>query len=59
VNYNEFPVGGLISYFMDEKHLFIPETDLITDEKTTNYTTDNIAQERLFKMEVLKWLNDG
>jgi hypothetical protein len=44
---------------MDEKHLFIPETDLITDEKTTNYTTDNIAQERLFKMEVLKWLNDG
>ena len=59
VNYNEFPIGGLISYFMDEKHLFIPEADLITDEKTTNYTTDNVAQERLFKMEVLKWLNDG
>lgn len=59
VNYYEFPLGGLISYFMDEEHLFMSEQELITDEKTINYTTDNIAQERLFKIAVLKWLNNG
>ena len=59
VNYHEFPIAGLISYFMDEEHLFVPEYELITTEKTINYTTDNIAQERLFKMKVLEWLNNG
>lgn len=59
VSYYEFPLGGLISYFMDEEHLFLKENELITDEKTINYTTDNIAQERLFKIAVLEWLNNG
>lgn len=59
VNYHEFPIGGLISYFMDEEHLFVPIEELITEEKTINYTIDNIAQERIFKMKVLEWLNNG
>jgi hypothetical protein len=59
VNYHEFPIGGLISYFMDEEHLFVPMEELITEEKTINYTIDNIAQERIFKMKVLEWLNNG
>lgn len=59
VNYHEFPLGGLISYYMDEQQLFLTEEEFHIEEKTINYTTDNIAQERLFKMEVLEWLNNG
>lgn len=59
VNYHEFQIQGLISYFMDEAHTFVPEEMLLTDEKTINYTTNNIAQERVFKRFVLEWLNDG
>lgn len=59
VNYHEFPIGGLISYFMDEANLFLSKYDLITEEKTIDYTTENLAQERLFKMSVLEWLNNG
>jgi hypothetical protein len=53
VDYHEFPIGGLISYFMDEEHLFFSADKLLLEDKTINYTTDNIAQERLFKMDVL------
>lgn len=59
VNYHEFPLGGLISYFMDEEQLFLREEEFDIAEKTINYTTDNLAQERLFKMKVLEWLNNG
>lgn len=59
VNYNEFPIGGLISYYMDEEHLFMSNDELEIKDKTINYTTDNIVQERVFKMKVLEWLNDG
>lgn len=59
VNYNEFPIGGLISYQMDEEHLFLTNEELEIKEKTIDYTTDNIVQERIFKMKVLEWLNDG
>lgn len=58
-NYHEFNIQGLISYFMDEAHTFVNEKDLIIDVKTIDYTTNNIAQERIFKMNVLEWLNDG
>jgi hypothetical protein len=44
---------------MDDLNLFLPKSKLLTEEKTINYTTENIAQERIFKMEVLKWLNNG
>jgi hypothetical protein len=30
-----------------------------SDALTINYTTDNILSERLFKNQVLEWLNDG
>jgi hypothetical protein len=59
VNYHEFPLGGLISYFMDEEQLFLNREDFEIAEKTINYTTDNLAQERFFKMKVLEWLNNG
>lgn len=59
VNYKEFPISGLISYLMDEEHLFISEEDLATEEKTTNLIGSNIAAERTFKMEVLEWLTNG
>lgn len=58
-NYHEFNIQGLISYFMDEAHSFVDEKDLIIDVKTIDYTTNNVAQERIFKMNVLEWLNDG
>jgi hypothetical protein len=28
VNYKEFPISGLISYFMDEEELFITKNEL-------------------------------
>lgn len=59
VDYHEFNIQGLISYFMDEAHSFMPEENLLSSEKTINYTTNNVAQERIFKMNVLEWLNDG
>lgn len=61
VNYHEFPITGLISYFMDEENSFMPQEQkiLTIENKTIDYTTDNIAQERNFKREVLAWLNDG
>ena len=52
--YRDFPIQGLISYFMDDEHLFMKEKELLTEEKTINYTTDNIAQERLFKTKVFE-----
>lgn len=57
--YREFPISGLISYLMDEQNLFMAEEDFITSEKTTNFTSENLIQERLFKTEVLEWLTDG
>ncbi len=59
VNYNEFPIGGLISYFMDEEKLFMSDQEFIVQDKTTNYTVDNMIQERIFKMKVLEWINNG
>jgi len=44
---------------MDEENLFLSEEDYTLTEKTTNLTGDNIAAERFFKMEVLKWLTNG
>lgn len=60
--YKEFPISGMVTYFMDENEAFISkEKDLfITDwEKTTDITDENVLLERLFKIEVLNWLNNG
>lgn len=58
-NYKEFPISGMISYFMDEDELFIPKDEYGLINKTTNLTGDNIAAEREFKLKVLEWLNNG
>lgn len=59
VNYKEFQLAGLISYYADEEHLFVSLDELNTEDITTDYTTENIHKEQLFKNKVLEWLNDG
>lgn len=56
---HEFPISGLISYYMDEENLFLTQDEFKVEEKTTNLISKNITQERNFKQEVLKWLNNG
>jgi hypothetical protein len=63
VGYKEFPINGLISYWMDEQEDFISRSALGLDGDTklptTNLTDYNIAAERKMKLEVLNWLNNG
>lgn len=59
VNYHQFNISGLISYFMDEAKLFLSEEEFTIKEKTTNLISENLAQERIFKNKVLEWLTDG
>jgi hypothetical protein len=59
VYYREFAISGLISYYMDEENLFLSEEESMIKEKTTNLTSENLAQERNFKMKVYEWLTDG
>ena len=73
--YKEFPISGLISYWMDEENLFMSKKELGLEDsvsrsttngekvdlkiKTTNLEDYNISAERKFKLEVLDWLNNG
>ena len=59
VSYKEFPISGLISYHTDEQFLFIDKDKILVDQPETNLTDKNIASERIFKQEVLDWLNNG
>lgn len=72
VNYKEFAIAGLISYFMDEEYLFMPKEKLNIPEKLyrgqtkddqtkqfNNDISDKFYRERIFKTEVLEWLNNG
>ena len=59
VDYKEFPISGLISYKMDEELCFIDKDFLKQEVGTTNLIGENIADERNFKLEVMKWLTDG
>lgn len=59
VYYGEFPISGLISYFMDEDNLFSLREDWRFENKTINLSGDNIALEREFKILVLEWLTNG
>ena len=59
VYYGEFPISGLISYFMDKDNLFFLREDWEFENKTIDLTGDNIALEREFKMLVLEWLTNG
>jgi hypothetical protein len=58
--YKEFPIGGLISYRMDEdNHMFMSPKKLGIDVSSNDLTSENIIAERVFKLSVLDWLNDG
>ena len=58
VYYSEFPISGLISYWMDNENLFFNRAiDFLNCD--TNLTGENISLERDFKMFVLDWLNNG
>ena len=60
VYYKEFPISGLISYQMDENYQFIENDESINLlGRTYDLVTNNIQAERLFKLKVLNWLNNG
>lgn len=59
VYYHEFPISGLVSYLMDEENLFLSKEEFKVLETTTNLTSENLANERIFKMKVLEWLTNG
>lgn len=60
VYYKEFPISGLISYQMDENYQFInSDDDIGLEQRTNDIVTNNISAERLFKLKVLNWLNNG
>ena len=59
VYYREFPISGLISYLMDEEKIFMSKEEFTGFEITTNLTSENLTQERLFKTKVHEWLTDG
>ena len=60
--YKEFPINGLISYMMDNDAFFVSLKDDFNIQNwvnTTDIVDENIHTERLFKLQVLNWLNDG
>jgi hypothetical protein len=59
VSYKEFPISGLVSMLMDDNALFIKDLSLDNILGNTQLTTENIKQERDFKLEVLQWLQNG
>lgn len=59
VNHKEFSISGLVSYQMDDGRDFMKWEDLGIEFNQTNLISENISAERVFKLEVLSWLNDG
>lgn len=72
VNYKEFPISGLLSLLTDESEKFMSfNRDALREQRiatpgggsgkrlSTDLTSENIYNERTFKMEVLDWLNNG
>lgn len=64
VGYAEFPISGLISRLMDEDGWFAAASQsdrrgVSQEGSYTNLDRDNFYLEREFKMEVLKWLQNG
>lgn len=68
VNYAQFPIGGLISFFMDEEELFTSREKLFGKQLNSyanfndansidNY--NNYSYEKKFRDEVMKFLYDG
>lgn len=62
VSYKEFPISGLISHNSDEERLFIKDENFFVEGQenfSVGYSEENVYRERLFKLEVLNWLNNG
>lgn len=59
VLYKEFSLSGLLSYLEDPDNEFKIDFGEYKELNTTNLTDENIAKERIFKLEVLEWLNNG
>ena len=62
VEYKEFPINGMISYYMDNDEFFLSREDdlnLKDWEFTTDIVDNNLYAERKFKLAVLDWLNNG
>lgn len=59
VYYKEFPINGLLSYYMDEEELFVSNKEILLTNQTTDLIDSNLASERLFKLKVLEFFNDG
>lgn len=67
VGYKEFPISGLISCLMEdneveEKPREKTNTELAAaaiPDRGTDLTSNNIASERKYKLELLDWLNNG
>ena len=59
VDYKEFSISGLISYQMDDNRVFTDWKKLEIEQNITDLTSENIYAERIFKLEVLNWLNNG
>ena len=74
VHYKEFSISGLISLLSDESGKFLntvvatqvddirietPASNINTINLQTNLSSENIYNERQFKLEVLEWLNNG
>lgn len=68
MNYAQFPIGGLISFFIDEDQLFVTR-DKLFGKQLNSYATyndtnridnyNNIIYERKFRDEVIKFMYDG
>lgn len=72
VGYKTFPISGMVSMRSDEEEYFISYDEILrdstieerhntqaTNKKTLSTVSNIFTSERLFKLEVLDWLNDG
>lgn len=71
VHYKEFPISGLLSILSDSNNKFISINSTSRNKRIStpgfeglsqskiNLSSENIYNERQFKMEVLEWLNNG
>lgn len=72
VKYKEFPISGLLSLIADNEEKFIkgvfgddplrvntPSEAKTAPDLKTWLTSDNIYNERIFKLAVMEWLSDG
>ena len=75
IGYKVFPISGLLSMLSDENELFVNFDEIMRDVflsdrhrtsskkpsiyKHTDLLSKNMTSERLFKLEVLDWLNNG